>query len=113
VSPFLTRIANKTVPVADLTGQVAAPQTMCSFCGAGPFVSPTNRNLHLMKRHADRRISALDLPSPFTPEQERQIAEQLTGAYADCDCYDYGRAGNPYCRACDGDGDHPHHCTQF
>ena len=59
MSPFLTRIATRTVPVADLTGQVAAPQTVCPACGAGPFVSPVNRNIHLMRRHADRRVASV------------------------------------------------------
>lgn len=59
MSPFLTRIASRTVPVADLTGQVAvAPQTVCPACGM-QFAAPVNRNIHLMKRHADRRVASV------------------------------------------------------
>jgi len=51
-SPFVRRALANQLPATDLTQ--AAPGTKCWFCGL-PFTATVNRNIHIMRRHADRR----------------------------------------------------------
>lgn len=58
LSPFVRRALAKSLPAADLTPPV--PGGTCSHCGA-TFADATNRNLHLMRRHADRRVAFVEV----------------------------------------------------
>lgn len=55
-SPFVRRALEAKLPVADLTP--AVPGGTCSFCAA-EFVTSTARNIHVMRRHADRRQAVI------------------------------------------------------
>lgn len=56
-SPWVRRMLANEGPDSDRTGAVKAG-TQCSHCG-DVFETPQERNIHLMRRHVDRRVAYL------------------------------------------------------
>lgn len=60
MSPFVRRALEGKLPVVDQTERRNLAGGTCPACQA-EFASSTARNLHYMKRHADRRVAHLDV----------------------------------------------------